>query len=116
MSNLGTFQNLLKNPQVEIGFNPSPRIEINLGLENDKEARDFTASVVSAYSLTTSKFTLSDKNSNLPGLDQLLKHKRRLRKLWQKTRDLACKTEITWVTKSIKQMTLKKTLERWGKK
>jgi hypothetical protein len=79
----------LKIPQVEIGFKTLPRIEINLGLEDDKEARDFTASVISAYSLTTSKSTLSDKNSNLPGLNQLLKHKRRLRKAWQKTRDLA---------------------------
>jgi hypothetical protein len=30
---------------------------------------------------------LSDMNSDLPGLDRLLKHKQRLRKLWHETRD-----------------------------
>jgi hypothetical protein len=74
----------------------SPRIEINSGVEADKVTRDFTASVASAYRLATSKVTLSDKNIDIPGLDRLLKHKRRLRKLWQKARDPACKTAVNW--------------------
>jgi hypothetical protein len=61
----------------------SPRIEINSGVEADKAARDFTESIASAYRLSTSKVTLLDINIDIPGLDHLLKHKRRLRKLWQ---------------------------------
>jgi hypothetical protein len=91
----------------------SPRIEINSGIEADKEARDFTASIVSAYRLATSKVTLSDINNDIPGLDRLLKHKRRLRKLWQETTDPACKTAVNWVTKSIRRMTRINALERW---
>jgi hypothetical protein len=72
---------------------------------------DFTFSIASAYRLLTSKVTLSDINNDLPGLDLLLKHKQRLRKLWQETRDPACKTALNWVTKSIKRMTRKKALE-----
>jgi hypothetical protein len=36
----------------------SPRIEINSEVEADKAARDFTASIASAYRLSTSKVTL----------------------------------------------------------
>jgi hypothetical protein len=49
----------------------SPRKENNSGVEADKEARDFTASVASAYRLATSKVTLSDRNNDIPGLDRL---------------------------------------------
>jgi hypothetical protein len=90
----------------------SPRIESNSGVEADKAARDFTASIASAYRLTTSKVTLSDINNDIPGLDRLLKHKLRLRKLWQETRDPACKTTVNWVLKSIRRMTRRKALER----
>jgi hypothetical protein len=65
-----------------------------MGVEADKAARDFTASITSAYRLATSKVTLSDKNNEIPGPDLLLKHNRRLRKLWQETRDPACKTAV----------------------
>jgi hypothetical protein len=51
----------------------SPRIEINSGVEADKAARDFTASIASAYRLATSKVTLSVINNDIPGLDRLLK-------------------------------------------
>jgi hypothetical protein len=85
----------------------SPRIDINSGVEADKAARDFTASIASAYRLATSKVTLSDMNNDIPSLDRLLKHKRRLRKLWQETRDPACKVAVNWVTKSIRRMTHK---------
>jgi hypothetical protein len=80
----------------------SPRIKINSGVEADKAARNFTASIASAYRLATSKVTLSDINNDIPGLDRLLKHKWRLRKWWQETRDPACKTAVNWVTKSIR--------------
>jgi hypothetical protein len=59
-------------------------IEINSGAEADKAARAFTASLASAYRLSTSKITLSELN-DLPGLDRLLKYKKRMRKLWQET-------------------------------
>ncbi|PNF42024.1 hypothetical protein B7P43_G12302 [Cryptotermes secundus] len=91
----------------------SPKLEINSGVEADKAARDFAASIATAYKLSTSKITLSDINNELPGLDLLRKYKQRLRKLWQETRDPACKTAVNWVTKSIRRMTRKKALERW---
>ncbi|PNF41415.1 hypothetical protein B7P43_G14387 [Cryptotermes secundus] len=94
----------------------SPKLEINSGVEADKAARDFAASIASAYRLSTSKVTLSDINNDLPGLDRLIKYKQRLRKLWQETRDPACKTAVNWVTKSIRRMTRKKALERWETK
>jgi hypothetical protein len=77
----------------------SPRTEINSEVEADKAARNFTASVASAYRLVTSKITLLDINNDIPGLDQLLKCKQRLRKLWQETRDPVCKRAVNWVTK-----------------
>jgi hypothetical protein len=80
-------------------------------LEADKAARNFTASVASAYRLAASKVTLSYINNDIPGLDRLLKHKRRLRKLWQETGDPACKTAVNWVTKSIRRMSHKKARE-----
>jgi hypothetical protein len=89
----------------------SPRNEISSGTE---AAHDFTASVASACRLSTSK--VSDINNDLRGLDRLSKHKRRLRKLWQQTRDPACKTTVNWVTKSIRQMIRKKALEWWETK
>jgi hypothetical protein len=51
----------------------SPRIEINSRVEADKAAHAFTASIASAYRLSTSKITLSELNNDLPGLDRLLK-------------------------------------------
>jgi hypothetical protein len=90
----------------------SPRTEINTGIEAHKAAPDFTASIASAYRLSTRKVTLSDVNTDLPGLDWMLKLKKRLRKLWQETRDPTCKTAVNWVTKSIRQLTRRKALER----
>jgi hypothetical protein len=46
-----------------------PRIQINSVAEVDKAACDFTASIASAYRLATGKVTLSDLNSDIPGLD-----------------------------------------------
>jgi hypothetical protein len=94
----------------------SPKIEVTSEAEADKGACDFTASISPAYRLSTSKITLLDLNNDLPGLDRLLKHKERLRKLWQETRDPACTTAVNWVSKAIRRMTHKKALERWETK
>jgi hypothetical protein len=83
----------------------SPEVEINSGLEAYKAVRNFTASIASAYTLSTKKITLSDIGNELPGLDRLLDHKQRLRKMWQETRDPACKTVVNWETKQIGRMT-----------
>jgi hypothetical protein len=66
--------------------------------------------------MSTSKITLSELNKDIPGLDRLLKYTRRMRKLWQETRDPGCKTEVNWVSKAIRRMTRKKALERWESK
>jgi hypothetical protein len=94
----------------------SPRIEINSGVEADNAARVFTASIASTYRMANNNVPLSDINNDIPGLNRQLKHKRRLRKLWQETRDSACKTAVNWVTKSIRKMTRIKALERWETK
>jgi hypothetical protein len=83
-------------------------MEIKSGVEADKATRNFTASIASAYRLSTSKITLLDLNSDLPALYLLLRHKQRLRKLWQETRGPACKTAVNWVSKAIRRMTRKK--------
>jgi hypothetical protein len=62
----------------------SPTIEINSVVEANKAACDFTACIATAYRLATSKVTLLDINNNIPGLDQLLKHKRRLKNCGRK--------------------------------
>jgi hypothetical protein len=51
----------------------SPRIQINSGVEADKAARDFTASVASAYRLATCKATLSDLEQRSTWLRQSVK-------------------------------------------
>jgi hypothetical protein len=68
-SKLERFQNLLSNLI-------SPRIEIISGVEANKTALKFTASISSAYRLSTSKARLSEVNNNIPVLDSLLKQKR----------------------------------------
>jgi hypothetical protein len=90
----------------------SPRIEINSGAEVYKAARAFTASIVSAYMLSTSKIALSELTKDLPGLDLLLKFKKRMWKLWQEIRDPGCKKAVHFISKSIRRMTRKKALER----
>jgi hypothetical protein len=71
-STLGTFQSLASGLI-------SPRIEINSEEEANKAVRNFTATIASAYRLSTSKVMFSDiNNHDLPGLDSLLKHKLRI--------------------------------------
>jgi len=89
----------------------SPKLKINSEAEADKAAGDFTASIASAYKLSTHKTTLYDLNNNLPGLDRLLREKQRLKKLWQETRDPACKAAVNWVSRAIRKMTHKKAIE-----
>jgi hypothetical protein len=86
----------------------SPRIEINSGVEADKAALELTASIASVYRLSTSKVNISELNSYIPGLDKLLKHKKRLRKPWQETRDRMCKKEFNWISKMIRRMIRKR--------
>jgi hypothetical protein len=71
--------------------------------EADKVARDFTASIASAYRLSTSRLTLSDLNKDLPDLESLQ----------QVTRDPTCKMAVNWVTKTIRGMTHRKAFELW---
>jgi hypothetical protein len=94
----------------------SPKIKIDSGQEADKAAYNFTASIALAYRLSTRKITLSTLNKNLPGLESWLKHKQRLRILWQVAWDLACETTVNWVTKTIGWMTCRKTIEQWETK
>jgi hypothetical protein len=102
---LGISRNLLKNLQYWSGFKALPQNKFLLeskltrGVEADKAARDFTAFNASACRLSTGKVTLSDIHNDLPWLDRLLKHKQKLRKLWQETRDPACKAAVNRVTK-----------------
>jgi hypothetical protein len=91
----------------------SPRKEINSGIEANKAARDFTASIASAYRLSTNRITVSDLNKDLPGLYSFLSDKKRLRKLWLEIRDPECKTALNWIPKSIRRFARKKALERW---
>jgi hypothetical protein len=86
-TNWGRFQSLVSDLL-------SPRIEVNSSVEADKAARDYTASIASAYRLPTSRITISELNSDLPGLDHLLNYKRRVRKLWQETRDTECEMTL----------------------
>jgi hypothetical protein len=75
----------------------TPYIQIHSSNVAEKAARDFAVSIALAYRLLTRKTTISDRKCEIPGLGRLLKHKRKLRKLWQETRDPA-KTAINLVT------------------
>jgi hypothetical protein len=94
----------------------SPRSQINSGEEGDKAAYDLTDSTASAYRMSTNKLIVSNLNKVLPGLDQLLLQKQKLRKLWHETRDLAYKMVVNWVTKTIRRMTQRKEHEWWETK
>jgi hypothetical protein len=76
----------------------SPRVEINSCIEVDKAARYFAASIASAYRLSTKTTTITDRIRCPSSLERLLKHKQRLRTLWQESLDPACKTAVNWIT------------------
>jgi hypothetical protein len=90
----------------------SPNIQICPSNEADKAAHDFAASVALAYRLSTRKTMKLDEKYEMAGLDYLLKHKRKLRKLWQETRDPKCKMAVNWVTQNTRRMVQKTALER----
>jgi hypothetical protein len=69
-----------------------------------------------AYKISTRKTTILDRKYEILGIDRSLKHKRKLRKLWQETRDPASKTAINWVTRNISRMVRKIAIERWEAK
>jgi hypothetical protein len=95
----------------------SPRVEINSYIETDKAARNFAASIASACTgHLTKTTTISDHSRSPTGMERLLEHKKRLRKLWQETRDSACKTAVNWVTKTVRRMVRRRKLERWETK
>jgi hypothetical protein len=89
-----------------------PLIQIDTVEEAEKAARIFTASIASAYSLSTRKLTLSDLNNALSDLDHFLQLKRRLRSLWHEIRSPACKTALDWVTKTIHRLIRRKAFEK----
>jgi hypothetical protein len=93
----------------------SPRIEINSGTETDKAAREFTASSASAYRLSTSQVKLDELNHD-PGLDRLLEHKKRLRKLWQETRGPECKRALNRLSETITRKARKRAPKHWETK
>jgi hypothetical protein len=93
-----------------------PGIQIKSGEKADKAVRDFTARTASAYRLSRGTVTLSDLHNDMPGLERLINDKRRLRKLWQVTRDPACKTEVNSIATTIRRMTRRKALQRWETK
>jgi hypothetical protein len=84
--------------------------------EADKAACNFATSIALAYRLLTRKTTILDQKYEIPGLDHLLKHKRKLRKILQETRDPACKTAVNWVNQNIGRMVWKRALVRWETK
>jgi hypothetical protein len=86
----------------------SPGTQIHNFEDAEETARKVTASMSSAYRLSTYKITLSELNEKLPELERFLQLKHRLRKLWQETRDPACKTAVNWVNKTIRKVTQKK--------
>jgi hypothetical protein len=94
----------------------SSRVEINSCIEADSASRDFAASIASAYRLSTKTTTISESNRGPSSLERLFKHKQMLRKLWQETRDPACKTAVNSVTKTMRRIARKWTLERWETK
>jgi hypothetical protein len=65
-----------------------------LSNEVNKAARDFAASAASAYRLSTRRTIISHRKYEIRGLNHLLKHIRKLSKLWKETREPTCKTAV----------------------
>jgi hypothetical protein len=85
----------------------SPNIQIHCSNEADKESCGFAASVALAYRLSTRKTIILYQKYETRSLYRLLKHKRKLRILWQETRDPAWKTTVNLVTQNIWRMVRK---------
>jgi hypothetical protein len=67
----------------------SQNILIYSSNDADKVARGVAAPLASAYRLSTRNTTIFDRRCEIPALNYLLKHKKKLRKLWQENRDSA---------------------------
>jgi hypothetical protein len=76
----------------------SPGNEINCLEDGDEAARNFTASIASAYMLSANRVTLSDLNNDLPGLRRLLQHKQKPRNSWHEPRNPPHKSAVNWVS------------------
>jgi hypothetical protein len=75
----------LKNWQTRIDFkalplNSSPNIRSHPYTEADKAARDFAAFIALAYRLSARKTRILDRKYEIPGLNLLLKQKRKSQK------------------------------------
>jgi hypothetical protein len=90
----------------------SPNIQIDSSNEADKAACNFAASIAPVNRTSTRKTINLYRKYEIPGLDRSLKHKKNLRKLWQETRDPACKTAENWATRNMR-MVRKRAHERW---
>jgi hypothetical protein len=77
--------------------------QVHSSNEADKAARYFAASRALTYRVATRKGIILERKYEIFGLDCLLKHKRKLRNLWQETRDAACKTAVNWVIRNIRR-------------
>jgi hypothetical protein len=89
----------------------SSDVQIHSSNKADEVARDFAVSIASACRLSTRKTTILDRKYEILYLEHLLEYKRKFGKLWQETRDPACKTAINWVTRNIRRMVRKKHLK-----
>jgi hypothetical protein len=94
----------------------SQNIKIHSSNKADKAVRDFAASIASAYRLSARRTTILDQKYKIAALDHLLKHKRKLRKLWQENRDPACEAAVTLSSRNIRRMVWKGEVERWETK
>jgi hypothetical protein len=76
----------------------------------DKAAREFTASIALGYWLATRNVKLYGLNCDYLGVDRWLKHKKRLRALWEDKRDPERKRVVNGLSKTIRRKTCKRAL------
>jgi hypothetical protein len=62
---------------------------------------EFTASISSAYQLSTSKVKLDELNDHFLCLYIIVKHWKMVRKLWKETRVLECRSALNKIWKTI---------------
>lgn len=100
--NLGNIRILLENERIQ-SF-ASEWIQITSGEEAGKAACNFTASVASAYRVPINKVTISNLNSDLPGLGHLLIY----------TKKIVVRRYLTLSPKTIRRMTCRNVREPGG--
>jgi hypothetical protein len=91
----------------------SPNIQIHSSTEDDKAACDFSASVASAYRLSTRKTKILDQKYEIPGLYQLLE---KPQKVMTRNQGFSMQKGNKVVTWNIRKMVQKRALERWETK